>query len=60
PLPAACVDEVGRLAADPPADLTGLLDDEEIEALATRAASIVRHPVFPYLRSARAYPWPLV
>jgi uncharacterized repeat protein (TIGR03843 family) len=60
PLPSACVEEVARLAADPPAELTGLVDDEEIEALATRAASIVRHPVFPRVRSTRAYPWPLV
>jgi uncharacterized repeat protein (TIGR03843 family) len=60
PLPSACVEEVARLAADPPTELTGLVDDEEIEALATRAASIVRNPVFPRVRSARAYPWPLV
>lgn len=60
PLPPGCVDAVARLAVAPPAELAGLIDDDEIEALAARAASIVRHPVFPQVRSARAYPWPLV
>ena len=60
PVPAARVDALARLASAPPAELTGLVDDDEIEALVARAAAIVRHPVFPHVRSARAYPWPLV
>ncbi|HEX2274662.1 MAG TPA: SCO1664 family protein [Acidimicrobiales bacterium] len=60
PVPAARVDALARLASAPPAELTGLVDDDEIEALAARAAAIVRHPFFPHVRSARAYPWPLV
>ena len=60
PLPPARVDDVARLAAEPPPGLTGLLHDDEIEALAARAAHIARHPVFPRIRSSRAYPWPLV
>jgi len=54
------MEAVARLAAAPPADLTGLIDDEEIDALVRRAAALVRRPVFPEPRSGRAYPWPLV
>ena len=61
PLPEERMDDVARLAQNPPADaLSGLLDDEEIEALAARAAALVRRPVFPMMHSHRAYPWPLV
>ena len=60
PLPPECVEAVARLAAAPPAALSGLIHDDEIEALVARAESIVRHPVFPKLRSTRGYPWPLV
>ncbi len=60
PVPPALLDAVARLAVAPPAELAGLVDDDEIEALVARATSIVRHPVFPKVRSSRAYPWPLV
>ncbi|HEX2042323.1 MAG TPA: SCO1664 family protein [Acidimicrobiales bacterium] len=59
-VPPARLDAVARLAVAPPAELAGLVDDEEIEALVARASAIVRHPVFPKVRSSRAYPWPLV
>ena len=59
-VPPDCVEAMAGLAAAPPAALDGLLDDEEIEALVARAHAIVRHPVFPQLRSTRAYPWPLL
>jgi uncharacterized repeat protein (TIGR03843 family) len=60
PLPSGHLDSVARLAASPPAELATLLEPVEIEALAARAASLLRRPVFPAVRSARAYPWPLV
>ena len=60
PLPAERLEAVTRLAVSPPSELTGLLEPSEIDALAARAGAVVRRPVFPMVRSARAYPWPLV
>ncbi len=60
PLPEECVEAVAGLAAAPPPALDGLIDDDEIEALVARAERIVRQPIFPHVRSARAYPWPLI
>ena len=60
PLPPDRLDDVARLAAAPPPGLERLLDPIEIAALAARAAAVLRRPVFPAIRSARAYPWPLV
>ncbi len=51
---------MSRLAADPPSELATLLEPAEIEALVARATAVLRRPVFPAIRSARAYPWPLV
>ena len=60
PIPDERMEAVAALAVAPPPGLGGLLDDGEVEALAARAASLVRRPVFPEVRSGRAYPWPLV
>jgi uncharacterized repeat protein (TIGR03843 family) len=60
PLPPERLDDVARLAAAPPPDLATLLDPAELDALAVRAGAVLRRPVFPPVRSARAYPWPLV
>jgi uncharacterized repeat protein (TIGR03843 family) len=60
PIPESLVADLARLAVSTPVDLHGLIDGEEIEALAARAAAIVKRPVFPPARSARPYPWPLV
>ncbi len=60
PLPPARLDAVAGLAAAPPPGLETLLEPAEIDALAARAAALLRRPVFPAIRSARAYPWPLV
>jgi uncharacterized repeat protein (TIGR03843 family) len=60
PLPPERLDDVARLAAGPPAELATLLEPAELDALATRAATVLRRAVFPPVRSARAYPWPLV
>jgi uncharacterized repeat protein (TIGR03843 family) len=60
PIPDALVSDLARFSANLPDELRGLIDGEEIEALAARAAAIVRRPVYPAARSARPYPWPLV
>ena len=60
PLPADRLDAVARLADEPPAELATLLHPSEVDALVTRARGVLRRPVFPAIRSARAYPWPLV
>jgi hypothetical protein len=46
----------GALAAD----LAGLLEPDEVAALARRASNLVRTGRLPAPRGERAYPWPLV
>ncbi len=60
PLPPARLDDVARLAAAPPRELSSLLEVDEVDALVARAAALMRRPVFPVVTSGRAYPWPLV
>ncbi len=60
PLPHDRLADVARLVECPPAELAALLDPEELDALAARAASLLRRRTFPAVSSARAYPWPLV
>jgi uncharacterized repeat protein (TIGR03843 family) len=60
PIPTERMDAVARLALEPPPGLDELLSEVEIDALLGRAAALVRNPVYPAARSARAYPWPLV
>ena len=60
PVPEALVADAARLAVSVPVQLAALLDDDEREALAARAAALVRKPVFPEARSGRPYPWPMV
>jgi uncharacterized repeat protein (TIGR03843 family) len=54
------VEDLTRLVVSPPADLALVLTPEEVDALVLRVADLVRYPVFPSLRSGRAFPWPLV
>ncbi|HWC10308.1 MAG TPA: SCO1664 family protein [Acidimicrobiales bacterium] len=60
PVPEARLEALGRLASSPPTALAGLVHEAEVEALAARCAVVLRRPVFPPVRSPRAYPWPLV
>jgi len=60
PVPEALVEDASRLALAPPEALADLVSPEEVDALVARAAALVRRPVFPQVRSGRAYPWPLV
>lgn len=61
PIPQGLRDDLARLAASPPASLTGLLHDEEIDALSRRAAAVSRLRRLPDPEpDARPYPWPLV
>src|SRR5207237_2565294 len=47
PVPEDLVADAARLAVSVPVQLAALLDDDEGEALAARAAALVRKPVFP-------------
>lgn len=60
PLPADLVDDIARIATEPPCALTDLLARPEVEALRRRAGALVDRPVFPYDRTGHRYPWPLV
>ena len=60
PIPVDLMEDVARLALDPPRALAGLVTAEEVDALVARAAALVKKPVFPAARSARSFPWPLV
>jgi uncharacterized repeat protein (TIGR03843 family) len=60
PIPDSRLADLARFAVSLPDELHGLIDGEEVEALAARAAAIVKRPVFPAAHSARPYPWPLV
>jgi uncharacterized repeat protein (TIGR03843 family) len=61
PIPSELLTDVERLAAAPSPDLAGLLSDDELAALAARAAAVVRMGRFPDPSpSRRPYPWPLV
>lgn len=60
PVPEHLLVDASRLALSPPETLAGLVSDDGIDAMVARAAALVRRPVFPVVRSERAYPWPLV
>jgi uncharacterized repeat protein (TIGR03843 family) len=60
PIPEALLTPLARLAMRPPDALADHLDDDEIDALTRRAASVVDRPEFPNPRSNRSFPWPLV
>jgi uncharacterized repeat protein (TIGR03843 family) len=60
PIPPELVEDIARLALSLPPALDDLLSEAEREALVARAAALVRKPVFPPMRSARAFPWPLI
>ena len=60
PVPPELMEDVARLALAPPDGLEELLTEAERDALVARAAALVRKPVYPPARSARAFPWPLI
>jgi uncharacterized repeat protein (TIGR03843 family) len=47
-------------AANVPADLAALLDDDEIDAIVRRARRLATTATFPAERHGHGYPWPLV
>ena len=51
---------LSALAVEVPAGLSGLLDEDERDMIARRAAALVRRPVFPEARAGMHYPWPLI
>lgn len=61
PIPENLLADLARLAVDPPANLSGLLSEREIDKLAARAKAVVRRGTYPDPGpSRRPYPWPLV
>jgi uncharacterized repeat protein (TIGR03843 family) len=60
PLPGRLVADVAALADSPPPGLFALIDVDEVEALADRAAALAADPVFPEDPTGQHYPWPLV
>ncbi len=64
PLDEALATDLEALAGRVPDDLAGLLapllDPGEVQAIAGRAAGLLRAGVLPNPRGGRAYPWPLV
>ncbi len=60
PIPEALAADAAGLAASPPPGLAELVSGDEVDALVARASAMARRPVFPVVRSGRAYPWPLV
>lgn len=54
----ACLEPLSR--AEVPRSITSLLDDDEIDALAARAAAVLARGRFPEPSGNFPYPWPLV
>jgi uncharacterized repeat protein (TIGR03843 family) len=59
PVPDELLDDVAGLAGAVPAELTDLLDTEEVAALQARAARLAAARRFPHDAGHR-YPWPLI
>jgi uncharacterized repeat protein (TIGR03843 family) len=60
-IPESLRKDAARLALDLPADFHGLLDRDEVAALAARAAAVAQLDRFPDPgHDRRPYPWPLV
>jgi uncharacterized repeat protein (TIGR03843 family) len=61
PIDETVLERVAPLVERIPADIASLLDDDEVDAMQRRAASLVTERVFPSEDgSYRSYPWPLV
>lgn len=59
-IPEPLIAAVAPLAEAVPEEIAALLSGEEVAALQTRAARILRLPFLPHPRSHRQYPWPLI
>ena len=60
PIAPALLEAVSLVAAEVPADVAELLADDEVAAIAERAADLVDAGEFPVDPTGRRYPWPLV
>ena len=60
PIPEHLLAAATRISAAVPLDVAALLDDDEVEAIAQRAAWLATSATFPVDHSGRRYPWPLV
>ena len=60
PIAPALLEAVALVAAEVPAEVAELLADDEVAAIAERAADLVDAGEFPVDPTGRRYPWPLV
>lgn len=60
PIPDHLLDKVNKLIDRVPLPISVLLNDEEVEAIQSRAAWCVKERRFPSDPTGRRYPWPLV
>jgi uncharacterized repeat protein (TIGR03843 family) len=61
PVPEPLLEGIEAMLAALPGDLAPLLDDEELDAVRSRAERLLRVPTFPFPDpTGRCYPWPLV
>jgi uncharacterized repeat protein (TIGR03843 family) len=60
PVEPASLEAVGRIAHEPPPELSTLLAADEVAAVRERAQWVLDHPVLPADATGRRYPWPLV
>jgi uncharacterized repeat protein (TIGR03843 family) len=60
PVPEHLLAAAARVSEAVPLDVAALLDDDEVEAIAQRAAWLATSATFPVDHSGRRYPWPLV
>ncbi|MFZ9629799.1 MAG: SCO1664 family protein [Ilumatobacteraceae bacterium] len=56
----ALLEAVARVAAEVPVEVAELLADDEVSAIAERAADLLLDGTFPVDHTGRRYPWPLV
>jgi uncharacterized repeat protein (TIGR03843 family) len=59
-IPDALLADIAPLAEAVPAELAGLLDDDEVTALQRRVQRLLDARVLPVDRTGMRYPWPLV
>jgi len=60
-VPRSLLDDIARVASEPPGALADVLHPDEVDAVAARAEAFVRNAVFPAEGPGhRHYPWPLV
>ena len=60
PIPEALLADIAPLANEVPAELAGMLDDDEVTALRRRVRRMLEEGTLPVDLTGSRYPWPLV